>query len=111
MKESSRRKVLEPQKASLLCAWVGEISPKRIEWKKVNKNRGEDLIKLGVLVPIKEGTSYPAKQPSKKHDQAFVKLLEDLLKPPILLSPYLPFFPHQNLAKFPYSLALNLCFP
>ena len=50
MEESSRKKVLEPQKALLfLCARVGEISPKRIEWKKVRKNGEEDFDKIGVF--------------------------------------------------------------
>ena len=38
VEESCHRKVLEPQKALLIYSKVGEISPKRIEWKKVKKN-------------------------------------------------------------------------
>ena len=49
MEECSSKKVLEPQKALLLYARVGEISPKRIEWKKVRKNGEEDFDKIGVF--------------------------------------------------------------
>ncbi|PQQ01389.1 hypothetical protein Pyn_32490 [Prunus yedoensis var. nudiflora] len=39
-----------------------------------------------------------------EHDQAIVKLLENLLKPPILLSLSLPLFPHQIFPNFPLPL-------
>ncbi|KAI5347508.1 hypothetical protein L3X38_015387 [Prunus dulcis] len=61
MEKSSPRKVLEPQKALLLCARVGEISPKRIEWKKVRKNGEEDLIKLGASSSYKKGHFLPSR--------------------------------------------------
>ncbi|KAI5316271.1 hypothetical protein L3X38_045447 [Prunus dulcis] len=69
MEESSRRKVLELQKALLLCARGGEISPKRIEWKKVRKNGEEDLIKLGASNAYKNGLFLPSRL---SHPGAFI---------------------------------------
>ncbi|KAI5328559.1 hypothetical protein L3X38_027956 [Prunus dulcis] len=119
---------LGTQKALSLCAWIGEVSLNRIEWKRVKKNGEHNLVKLELPMPIKGGISYLAnwdiqreqassltvgtfnsKQCSPffffsllenhpKCNKAFVKRLEESSQATI------PLFPYQTLPNLPLPL-------
>ncbi|KAI5353586.1 hypothetical protein L3X38_006480 [Prunus dulcis] len=62
MEKSSCLRTLELQKASCLHAQAIEVSPNKVEWKKVKENGRGWLDKIKVSAPIKGSTFYPQKQ-------------------------------------------------
>ncbi|CAL8151413.1 unnamed protein product [Prunus armeniaca] len=72
MEKSSCLRTLEPRKA--VCLWVQakEISPNKVEWKKVKKFGEDDLTKLRFSAPIKGATFFPAKQDTTNRSKASI---------------------------------------